>query len=55
MVSLEQRKELLFMRTFEMFAEKEESFSLKRADLRRMVLEKVVNIDMNVGSEICTL
>jgi len=43
------------MRTFEMFAEKEERFSLKRADLRQMVLEKVVNIYMNVGSEICTL
>jgi hypothetical protein len=38
-----------------MFAENKERFPLKRADLRRMVLEKVVNIDMNVGSEICTL
>jgi hypothetical protein len=43
------------MRTFETFAEKEERFSLKRADLRRVVLGKVVSIDMNLGSEICTL
>ena len=43
------------MRTFEMFAEEEERFSLKLADLRRMLLEKVVNVDMNVDSEICTL
>jgi len=43
------------MRNFEMFAEKEESFCLKRTNLCRMVLEKVVNIDMNVGSEISIL
>jgi hypothetical protein len=55
MDSLKQRKELIFVRTLEVFAKKEERFSRNQADLRRMVLEKVVNIDMNVDSEICAL
>ena len=50
-----EKKKLHVMRTFEVFAKEEERFSLKRADFRRMMLVKVVNIDMNVGFEICTL
>jgi hypothetical protein len=51
MDSLDQ--ELIFMRTLEMFAEKQYRFFRNQADLCRKVLEKVINIDMNVGFEMC--